>query len=484
MEEQNENLRSTKSASGTASIELHSRITQSLLQVAVCVRSLGLYGKHHPLIREMAAQAHQTLVTLLIIQPTVVIGVGAGYLSLESFPIQDPSGGLAAFAVMLNEHQVSEFKLLTGVTEAEIMELSDVLSLSHEDLLMHGGIIIELERRGVHHIQMRQGAVPLQSREGKDPVDIYEEALLLVEESLRAIQSGLQIPVMEIRGVVADSLHSLIADESALLALTGIRTYNRYLSEHSVNVCIISMVLGRDFGLDASTTLELGISAMLHDVGKVFIDSAVLNKPSKLSEEEWEQMRKHPVDGARVLAGLEDLPALTSTIALEHHIYLDGTGYPSLPIHQQPQLLSRLVAIVDTYDALTTDRPYKERWTTQRAIAYMMYDAADRYDKQLIARFASRSKLHPIGSIVRLIDGRIAVVTGGSQLNPTRPILRVIDDTVTDSNEGEIIDLTQTTDPSLEIDVMAQPVEALLPYIDMLTAPQQDDDALPRPTSR
>jgi HD-GYP domain-containing protein (c-di-GMP phosphodiesterase class II) len=317
---------------------------------------------------------------------------------------------------------------------------------------------------------MKQGVMPIQSRAGKDPAEIYEEALLLVEEALRAVQSGLEIPVLEIRGVVADSLHSLIADESALLALTGIRTYNRYLSEHSVNVCIISMVLGRDFGLDASTTLDLGVSAMLHDVGKVFIDTEVLDKPSKLSDEEWEMMRKHPADGARVLAGLGDLPALTSTIALEHHMYLDGSGYPALPIHQQPQLLSRLVAIVDTYDALTTNRPYKERWSTQRAIAYMMYDAADRYDKQLIAKFASRSKLHPTGSIVRLMNGKIAVVTGGSQMNPTRPILKIIDETRTDNGEGEIINLAQTTDPSLEIDVMAQPVEVLLPYIDILTA--------------
>ncbi|MHB1457631.1 MAG: HD domain-containing phosphohydrolase, partial [Armatimonadota bacterium] len=140
--------------------------------------------------------------------------------------------------------------------------------------------------------------------------------------------------------------------------------------------------------------------------------------------------------------------------------------------------LSRLVAIVDTYDALTTDRPYKERWTTQRAIAYMMYDSTDRYDKQLIARFASRSKLHPIGSIVRLVDGRIGVVTGGSQKSPTRPILRIIDETNGEINAGSIVDLAQTTDPSLEIDVMAQPVEALLPYIDLLTTPHHEENKL------
>jgi len=475
MEVQGENVPASRTAAGAASIDVHSRITQSLLQIAVCVRSMGLYGKHHPLVQEMVAQARQSLNILLIVQPIVVIGVGDSYLSLESFPVHDSSGGLSAFAGMLNEHLVSEFRLVSGITETEIMELSDVLSLSHEDLIMRGGISAELVRRDVQHIRMKQGSIPPQSREGKDPADNYDEALLLVEDALRAVQSGLQIPVMEIRGVVADSLHSLIADASALLALAGIRSYDRYLSEHSVNVCIISMALGRDLGLDASTTLELGISAMLHDVGKVFVDSAVVNKPAKLTEEEWEQRRRHPVDGARVLAGLEDLPALASTIALEHHTYLDGSGYPSLPVHQQPHLLSRLVTIVDTYDALTTGRPYRERWTTQRAIAYMLYDATGKYDRQLIARFASRARLYPIGSMVRLINGKIAVVTGGSQNYPTRPTLRIVDSAMSGGSVDEIIDLAQVTDPSLEIDAMAQPIEALLPYIDRLTAPRQED---------
>jgi len=286
--------------------------------------------------------------------------------------------------------------------------------------------------------------------------------------------------------VVAESLHSLIKDDSTLLALTGIRSYDHYLSEHSVNVCILSMVLSKDLGLDAASTLELGISALLQAVGQGFDDPDLVRQPGKLTEEEWKQMRNHPAEGARALAGLPDLPALASTIALEHHVRSDGSGYPSVAPSHRPHLLSRLVAIVDTYDALTTERPYRDRWTAQQAIAWMLYEAPGQYDRQLMARFASRARLYPLGSLVRLKRGDYAIVVGGSNKHPRQPIIRIVtsSDSIThrsidnsihmsiDSNalKSLDIDLSTNTDPAFEIDSIAQPVEVLLPYSDKLIA--------------
>jgi len=160
-----------------------------------------------------------------------------------------------------------------------VEEFAELLGLAPEDLLLRGGLETETQSRGVSHIRARSGSLPAESREGREPADIYEEALLLVEEAMRAVQSGLQIPVPQIRAAVADTLRSLIRDDSALLALAGIRSYDRYLAEHSVNVCILSMVLGRDLGLDSASNLELGISGMLHDVGKVFVPEEIVRNP-------------------------------------------------------------------------------------------------------------------------------------------------------------------------------------------------------------
>lgn len=413
----------------------------------------------------MVESAHHALAELLVLQPTVIIAVAERYMALDTFPLDDSSGALESFAAILYERRISEITLKAGLTQQEVVEFAEALTLQPEDLMLHGGMQGELRNRHVENIRTRSGILPGESREGREPAKIYEEALELVEQGMRAVQLGLQMPVPEIRAVVADSLHSLIEDDSALVALAGIRSYDRYLSEHSVNVCILSMVLGRDLGLDPATTLELGISAMLHDVGKVFVPSQIVGKPGALTQEEWQQIRRHPVEGARALAGLPDLPALASTIALEHHLSADGSGYPSVPPDHKPHLLSRLVAVVDSYDALTTDRPYRARWTPKQAIAWMIYEAPERYDARLLARFAARAGLYPKGSLVRLCSGVYAVVTGGSPDHPQRPTLKIVADADGRDVEPATVDLSVVSDPSTEIDALAQPVEALLPYV-------------------
>lgn len=455
-----------QASSGERPEDAHNRIADALTKLAVCVRSLGQYGSSHPLILEMAGTAHLAISELLAVQPMVAVAVGDSYFALDSFPIEDKSGSLTAFAGLLHERQIGLIKMTAGVTKAEVVAIAEALSLSPEDLTLRGGIQTETTQRGITHIAVEVGVLPTESREGMDPADIYEEALILVEEAMRAVQSGLQVPVPEIRAVVADALRSLAGDDKTLLALAGIRSYDRYLAEHSVNVCILSMVLGRDLGLDSASSLELGVSAMLHDVGKVFVPGDIVRKPGRLTEQEWEHIRRHPTQGARALAGLHDLPALASTIALQHHIRTDGSGYPALPPGQKPHLLSRLVAIVDSYDALTTDRPYRRRWTAQEAIAWMIYEAPGQYDRQLMARFASRAQLYPIGSLVRLKRGDYAVVVGGSYQNPRRPVIQLVGEQGKRAGQVEPIRLADCDDSALDIDAVAQPVEVLLPLTD------------------
>lgn len=450
--------------------DLHSRITDVLSRISICARGVAQYGRSHPIIDEMLDAAHQALAQLLVIQPNVIVAAGESYLALDNFPIEDGTGTLTVFAEMLHSRKISELKLDSGVTASELLNFAEILSLSAENLTLRGGVVAEMNRRNIVHIHARFGALPTESREAGDPADIYEEALVLIENAMRAVQSGLQIPVPEIRAVVSESLHSLIEDDSTLLALTGIRSYDRYLSEHSVNVCILSMVLSKDLGLDAASTMELGISALLHDIGKVFVDPDIVRKPGRLTEEEWQQIRRHPAEGARALAGLPDLPALASTIALEHHIKSDGSGYPAVSSTHRPHLLSRLVAIVDSYDALTTERPYRNRWSAQEAIAWMLYETSGQYDRQLMARFAARAKLYPLGSLVRLKKGDYAIVVGGSQKHPRQPTIRLITGVETNDEKTVDVDLSKNTDPAFEIDSIAQPVEVLLPYADRLAA--------------
>ncbi len=443
---------------------------EALAKMAVCVRNVGLYGRLHPLIATMAEAAHTALNEVLAGSQVVSVSVVDDTFMMGSFPLEDGTGCLSAFAQLLADHRVGELVIRLGVTKDEVIEFSETLSLSSGDLTLRGGTAREMQSRQITNIAVRAGALPTESRQGRDPADIYEEAILLVEDAMKAVQSGLAIPVPEIRSIVCDSLFSLSGDESVLLALAGIKSYDRYLSEHSVNVCILSMVLARDLGMDTAHALELGICALLHDVGKVFIPMEIVTKPGKLTEEEWEQIRRHPTEGARALAGISDLPALSSTIALEHHTYMDGTGYPLRKTDRPPHLLSRLIAIVDTYDALTTDRPYREKWTAQQAIAWMLYEGHRQYDRQLLSRFAARAKLYPIGSVIRLAQGDVGVVVGGDFKNPTKPEIKLISSASGSREFGSVIRLQDEDNAELVIESMAQPVELLLSLGDQLAA--------------
>lgn len=455
---------------GKFTVDMHTAVARAMTELSACVRSVGMYGREHPVAAELVDSAHNAVANLLITQPTVIVGVAESHLGIDRFVIEDRNGALAVFAGSLSVLGISEIKLSAGVTVEEIGKFAEIVSVKPDALKTRGSVSARIKTSGIINIKVKEGSLPLESREGKDPADIYEEAISMVEEALHSLQRGMLMPTQEIRAVVADSLHCLVSDENTLLALASIRSYDRYLSEHSVNVCIFSMVLARDLGLDAATTLEVGISAMLHDVGKVFVPSDIVKKAGRLTEDEWQLIRKHPADGAKRLTGLAELPALASTIALEHHAYCDGSGYPSFPLYYQTHLLSRLVAIIDTYDALTTDRPYRERWSPVKAIAYMLYEVPGRYDHKLLARFASRANLYPIGALVRLVSGDMAIVVNGNIEVPEKPYLRIIHGPNLKNMEKNVIDLSRNTEPAFEIETMAQPVEALLSYTESFIA--------------
>lgn len=452
----------------TCTARMRSQVAESVAKTSACVRNVALYGRFHPVLQELTASTSQALQRILDVNPRLVIAVTDSDLILDSFPLTDNTDAIPTFARLLWKAGVGELAFLSGVTDDELLSLAEILSLSAQELGLRGGMERELDRRGITHISVGGCMLPSEFREGTDPAEIYDEALVLIEEAMAAVQSGLSIRVPEIRAVVSDSLQSLMADESSLLALTNIRSYDRYLSEHSVNVSILSMVLARDLETENSGTLELGVSAMLHDVGKVFIAKDVVGKPGKLTEQEWEQMRRHPAEGARALAAMSNMPSLAPTVALEHHVYCDGTGYPALGTGQIPHLWSRLVAIVDTYDALTTDRPYRERWSAEEAIAWMLYEVPGRYDRQLLARFASRARLFPIGSIVKLTSDETAIVVGGTRMQPHCPRMRILEERNGSLVPTESVDLARDPDSARVPIALAQPVEALLRYTDRL----------------
>ena len=171
------------------------------------------------------------------------------------------------------------------------------------------------------------------------------------------------------------------------MALTALKDYDNYTFTHMVNVSILTMGQARGLGVDGPLLREFGLAALMHDIGKVRTPTEILNKPDKLTDEEFEIMKRHVVDGAEILRGTPDIPPLAPVVAFEHHLRLDGTGYPDGVTRPHLNLATMLCGIADVYDAMRSQRKYQQAFPSERILAVLQRNDGTQFDQHLIRRF-------------------------------------------------------------------------------------------------
>ena len=201
------------------------------------------------------------------------------------------------------------------------------------------------------------------------------------------IQESNQFELDALGDVVSTLSHSISESSCTILPLAFVKGYDEYTFVHIINVGILTMALGEALGFDSRMTHELGIAALLHDVGKMAVPLEVLNKNGRYTEEEYRAMQVHPVEGARMLLRTRGVPDLAAVVAYEHHVRYDGGGYPKVPQGWRLNLASRICQIADVYDALRTDRPYRAGMPTEKITKIMKGDAGTYFDPELLAVF-------------------------------------------------------------------------------------------------
>lgn len=231
----------------------------------------------------------------------------------------------------------------------------------------------------------------------------------------------------EFRGVFEDILYDLQSKKQVMLQLTGIYTTDNYLYSHSVNVGIYSAALGMALGLKRDQLIDLGIGAILHDIGKTMVPMEILMKPGKLTDEEYALMKQHAFWGYEILKEHDDIPLISAHCALQHHERLDGSGYPRSLYGDQIHLYGQIVGIADVYDALTSNRVYRKAYLPHEALE-ILFASTGQFDSDLIRKFRDNVALYPLGLTVTLNSGETAVVVDINTKYPHRPILRVLKD--------------------------------------------------------
>jgi putative nucleotidyltransferase with HDIG domain len=230
----------------------------------------------------------------------------------------------------------------------------------------------------------------------------------------------------EVRSVADELAQAVSQNRNALLALTAMRSVDDYTFTHMVNVSILTMVQARGLGIGGTLLREFGVAGLMHDIGKVRTPPEILTKPSRLDENELAIMRRHTVEGAELLRKTRDLTPLAAIVAFEHHLRLDGSGYPVGVTRPSLNLATMLCAIADVYDAMRSKRQYQEAYPADRILAVLKRGEEHEFEQNLVRRFVQLMGLYPVGSLVRLNTGACAIVLRSYPADPHRPRVRVV----------------------------------------------------------
>lgn len=232
---------------------------------------------------------------------------------------------------------------------------------------------------------------------------------------------------------------SVMKNPGALISIARLKSRDEYTYMHSVAVCALMVSLARQLGLKGDQVRKAGLAGMLHDLGKALMPLEVLNKPGKLTDEEFDVMRKHPERGHELLLEGGTAGPIVLDVCLHHHEKIDGTGYPHRLPAEKISLFSKMGAVCDVYDAITSNRPYKDGWDPGEALRRMA-QWKGHFDQRVFQAFVKTVGIYPIGSLVRLQSGRLAVViaqSGDSLLTPkvkvfysTRSNMRIVPDEI------------------------------------------------------
>ena len=432
-----------------------------VFQLFVLLKTAQNYPEGHVAINVPAEKLLNSVREISRLNEEATVRCRHGYLALGEVRLKGEAIGIDAFTFTMGEmrrYHIGSMHFYPEVTAGELARFAYLLREVEPlptpqtferllELLPRRSVVsIELEMPAEDEWGERQDDVL--SKDAKEKAKhIYFQTMTAVAEVMESAKMGQTLRLRKPKRAIQGMVDQLLLTETNLLGLTTLRCHDEYTYNHSVNVCILSLVIGQRVGLPKDKLCDLGMAAVFHDIGKADIPLEVLNKPADFTREEWELMQKHPLLGVKMLMQLKGLDALSARIitgAFEHHLNYDLSGYPNIPDYKRQTLFGRIIAIADCYDGFTSSRVYSRvPYPPDRALKLMLLRAGKAYDPLLMKLFVNSIGVYPIGTLLMLNTRELAVVIENNP-DPSKwnlPRVKIIADSGGHEIDGEILDL-------------------------------------------
>jgi HD-GYP domain-containing protein (c-di-GMP phosphodiesterase class II) len=425
------------------------QLNESITQLNYALSNALLYPPGHPIVDQGLKKVYVQILDFIKASGNITLIFTEEEVLYQNESILESSFLAHQFVSMFHKRGVGSITFASGLEFEELRSFIYAFHAVEKIEAEENAFQNEITRRNVTHILLSK---PAKSKKGyssqtrwEGAKQIYAATTKLVESTMLTASTEKVVDVDSVKPVVKQIVENLMDDPSILMSLASIKSFDTYLFSHSVNVCILTLAQAMHLNLDVEFVLQLGVGALLHDLGKTFIPAEILNKPGKLTDQEWEVMKKHPIEGMKLILNSKYVTQLPAVIIYGHHWkYKHSGGYPTLSRKLDWNRFVGIVTISDCYDAITTNRPYNRLHLPSEAINIIRKMAGIDFDPILVKHFSAIIGLYPIGSLVKLNNGDIALVLQPNAEDPTHPRVRVIADAQgTKYDEITLVDLSE-----------------------------------------
>ncbi|MCK9615728.1 MAG: HD domain-containing protein [Candidatus Omnitrophica bacterium] len=406
------------------------KIEQYIKRLIICLQIAKIYTSSHPKFNEGLNAAFDSLTDVLRERQEFTIGIIGGELAYEREIFFELSQKIKSAITVLKKKGIERITFTKGIDKEELSKFIEYLAIPEteqpEDCQKHI-VTIGIRNITVGKIKSSEDTGREAEEKIKDSEEYYVESLKTIKASIEDVLGGKAIDGVDFRFNVIGVMENLMKKHNEFLRLAAVKRYDSTTFWHLLNTSILSMYFSWKLGFSKEDFLDISTAAIFHDVGKIFISRKIIQKPGKLSEEEFDIVRSHSALGAQILLKYsQTLGMIVPLVAFEHHLGYNCKGYPKLSFKQAPHTASLIVSICDVYDALTQRRSYKREYSPALIYEIMMKLKGELFHPELLDSFFKILGVWPYGTLILLSDDSVAVVREQNTYDILNPIVEVI----------------------------------------------------------